>query len=343
MSPGDTAARPRVLVSARAFRDTPGEHWAILEEAGCSVRIPPSPGRLDESEMAEQIAGCDGAIVGTEPVTARVIASAPRLRAISRLGVGVDNIDLEAATAAGVVVTVTAGANAVAVAELTLGLILALARGITRHDARTSQGNWQREIGAEVAGRTLGIVGAGRIGRELAVRARALGMRLLYTDPRRLQAEEETGLGLSHLPLEDLLRASDFVSLHAPLVAETARMIGREQLAIMKSTAYLVNTARGGLVDETALAEALGSGRLAGAALDVRTVEPPPAPDRLCLDSVILTPHIGSHTTEAILRMSVAAARNLVAVLRGERPDGAVNDPAMPARLPAPWRTAPDG
>ncbi len=332
MNLGDPAGPPTVLVSARAFRDPPGEHWAILEEAGCAVKLSPSAGRPNESEMAEQIAGCDGAIVGTEPVTARVIAAAPGLRVISRLGVGVDNVDLDAATDAGVVVTVTAGANAVAVAELAVGLILDLARGISRHDARARQGEWRREVGAEVAGKTLGVVGAGRIGRELAIRARALGMRLLYTDPRRLRAEDEAVLGLGYLPLEDLLRASDFVSLHAPLTAETVHMIGREQIDLMKPTAYLVNTARGELVDEAALAAALVTGRLAGAALDVRAAEPPHAPDRLCLDSVILTPHIGSHTTEAILRMSVAAARNLVAVLRGERPSDALNDPVRSAK-----------
>ncbi len=314
-----------VLVTARAFRDTPGEHWSVLERAGCHVKTSPAQGRLEEAALAEMIADCDGAIVGTEPITARVIAGAPRLRVLSRFGVGVDSVDLEAATAAGVVVTVTPGANATAVAELVVGFVLALARGIPRYDARTKRGDWQREVGVEVAGRTLGIVGLGRIGRELALRARALGMRVVYFDPVRPPPEEETALGVTHLALPDLLRESDFVSLHALLAPETVRMIGARELALMRPSAYLINTARGELVDEAALSEALLRGDLAGAALDVRAVEPSGANDLLCLDSVILTPHAGSQTQEAIRRMGVMAAENVVSVLRGARPEGVVN------------------
>lgn len=314
-----------VLVTARAFRDAPGEHWSILEQAGCQVKISPSQGRLEETALAEMIADCDGAIVGTEPITARVIAGAPRLRVLSRFGTGVDSVDLAAATAAGIVVTVTAGANATAVAELVIGFVLALARGIPRYDARTKRGDWRREVGAEIAGKTLGIVGLGRIGKEVAVRARALGMRVTYFDPVRPTPEEEAALGVTFLALADLLRESDFVSLHAPLAQETVRMIGANELALMRPSAYLINTARGELVDEAALSEALRRGDLAGAALDVRTVEPSQPDDLLCLDSVILTPHAGSQTREAILRMSIIAARNVVSVLAGERPEGVVN------------------
>lgn len=320
-----------VLISARAFRDTPGEHWAVLERAGCEITISSGAQKPNENAMADMIAGCDGVIVGTEPVTARVIAAAPRLRVVSRFGVGVDNVDLEAATAAGVVVTVTTGANATAVAELAVGSILALARGIPRHDARTKQGDWRRDVGGEISGRILGIVGLGRIGRELAVRARALGMRVLYTDPLRPSQEEEAALGVGYLPFPDLLRESDFVSLHVPLAAETVGLIGPRELAAMRPSAYLINTARGELVDEAALAQALAQGRLAGAALDVRAAEPSQAGDPLCLDSVILTPHIGAHTKEAIGRMGIMAAENLVRVLRGERPDGVANPTAYGA------------
>lgn len=314
-----------VLVTARAFRDAPGEHWAVLERAGCLVKLSPSQQRLEETALAEMITDCDGVIVGTEPVTARVIAAAPRLRVVSRLGVGVDNVDLEAATAAGVVVTVTAGANAAAVAELVIGFVLSLARGIPRYDARTKRGDWLREVGVEIGGKTLGIVGLGRIGREVALRARALGMRVVYTDPLRPSPEEEAALGVAPLALPDLLRASEFVSLHAPLTPETARMIGARELALMQPSAYLINTARGELVDEAALSEALRRGYLAGAALDVRAVEPSQAGDLLCLDSVILTPHVGSQTREAIRRMSLMAAENVVGVLGGARIEGAVN------------------
>lgn len=314
-----------VLVTARAFRDTPGEHWSILEQAGYQVKISPSQTRLEETALAEMIADCDGAIVGTEPITARVIAGAPRLRVLSRLGVGVDSVDLEAATAAGVVVTATAGANATAVAELVIGFVFSLARGIPRYDTRTKRGDWRREVGVEITGKTLGIVGLGRIGIEVAHRARALGMRVVYSDPVRPARAEEAALGVTHLALPDLLRESDFVSLHAPLAPETARMIGSRELALMRPSAYLINTARGELVDEAALSDALRRGEVAGAALDVRVVEPSQADDLLCLDSVILTPHAGSQTREAILRMSITAARNVVCVLGGERPEGVVN------------------
>ncbi|MDQ7841945.1 MAG: phosphoglycerate dehydrogenase [bacterium] len=314
-----------VLVTARAFRDAPGEHWGVLERAEFKVKISPSQVRLEEIALAEMIAECDGAIIGTEPITARVIAGAPRLRVLSRFGVGVDSVDLEAATAAGVVVTTTVGANATAVAELVIGFVFSLARGIPRYDARTKRGDWRREVGVEIAGKTLGIVGLGRIGTEVALRARALGMRVIYSDPVRPAREEEAALGATHLALPDLLRESDFVSLHAPLAPETVRMIGARELALMRQSAYLINTARGQLVDEAALCEALRKGQVAGAGLDVREVEPSQADDLLCLDSVILTPHTGSQTREAICRMSVMAAENVVRVLGGERPEGVVN------------------
>lgn len=314
-----------VLVTARAFRDAPGEHWSILDRAGCQVKLSSYPGRLEEIALAEMIAECDGAIVGTEPITAGVMACAPRLRVLSRFGVGVDSVDLAAATDAGIVVTATAGANATAVAEMVIGFVLALARGIPRYDARTKRGDWRREVGVEIAGKTLGIVGLGRIGKEASLRARALGMQVVYSDPVRPAREEEAALGVAHLALPDLLRESDFVSLHAPLAPETVRMIGASELALMRPSAYLINTARGELVDEAALSEALRKGGLAGAALDVRTVEPSQPDDLLCLDSVILTPHAGSQTQEAILNMSIAAARNVVSVLNGERPEGVVN------------------
>ncbi len=323
-----------VLVTARAFRDAPGEHWGILERAGCLVRSSPAQQRLEEAALAEMIADCDAAIVGTEPITARVIAAAPRLRVLSRLGVGVDNVDLDAATAAGVVVTVTPGANAAAVAELVIGFALALARGIPRYDVRAKRGDWRREVGIEIAGKTMGLVGLGRIGREVALRARALGMRVVFCDPVRPSPEEESALGVVHAELRDLLRESDFVSLHAPLTSQTAGMIGAREIALMRPTAYLVNTARGELVDEAALAEALRNGGLAGAALDVRAVEPSAAGDPLCLDSVILTPHAGSQTREAILRMSVAAAENVVRALDGVRLDSTVNPAVYDAGQP---------
>ena len=317
----------RVLVTPRSFRRETGEHKRIMEEAGCVV-VESSTGRpLRSSEMVNLIGDVDGAIIGLDQVNAEVIAAAPKLRVISKYGTGLDNIDLDAATQAGIVVTYTPGANHVSVSELTMGLMLALARHIPQHSSSVKAGSWERGRGVELAGKKLGIVGLGRIGMAVARRARAFDMHVLYYDVCRRKNAEAEGW-LDYADLDALLAESDFVSLHCPFTPEWGTMIGKAQLRAMKPTAYLVNTARGGLVDEAALAKALQDRWIAGAASDAFVNEPPTDSPLLALDNFVASPHVGAVTCESVRRMAVMAARNTVLVLQDQRPS-AVANPAV--------------
>ena len=252
-----------------------------------------------------------------------LLAAAPNLRAVGRVGVGLDNLDLPALRERGVVATYAPGTNAVSVAEYVIGAILEFRRGFARASASLHRGEWDRQgaIGGEAFGTTLGIVGLGDIGARLAHRAQVFGMQVLATDPvvhEGSLAVQEFGVTL--VELDELLASSDVVSLHAPLVDATRDLVNARTLARMKPSAILVNTARGGLVDEAALAEALRAGRLAGAALDVRRQEPPGEDDPLRgLPNVILTPHVAGVTRESMRRASLHVAQDVLRVLRGER------------------------
>ncbi|MHB8521666.1 MAG: hydroxyacid dehydrogenase [Limisphaerales bacterium] len=235
-------------------------------------------------------------------LTSELLAAAPRLLGIGRVGVGLDNIDVAAASKLGVVVVSPVGANAASVAELTLGLLLALARRIPKADRSTKAGGWDRRgcNGIEVEGKTLAICGFGRIGQLVATRARAFGLRLLVFDPFVKAGSpilRDIGATLC-VRIEEVLQEADFVTVHCPLSPETRHLFNSATFAAMKRGAFFINTARGGIVDETALIAALRNGQLSGAALDVREVEPPSArTDLEQLDNVILTPHIAAHTT----------------------------------------------
>ena len=251
-------------------------------------------------------------------------SNAPRLRLISILGTGTDNIDLAAATRRGIAVTNTPGVGAASVAELTLGLMLALARAIPVSDARLRQGIWQHVEGPELAGKTLGLLGLGTIGGYVARLGQGVGTRVIGWSFARDFARAER-LGLELVEPDDVFRRSDVVSLHLRNTPEVRGLVGARQLALMKPTAYLINTARGALVDSSALAEALRSRRIAGAALDVHTEEPL-APERnpfRDLDNVILTPHIGAVTREANARSRAMPVDNIIAFLEG-RPQNVV-------------------
>jgi D-3-phosphoglycerate dehydrogenase len=314
----------KILITARSFRKTEGPHKQILRDAGFELVESPNEQPLAATELAGWLSDVDGAILGLDAVTEDALAAAVRLRVISRYGVGVDAVDVAAATRHGVVVTITPGANSVAVAELAIALLLALSRSIPYHDRVAKQGKWSRVQGMELSGATMGLVGLGRIGREVAQRAAALGMRVLAYDPL-LPTEGFAGLPVEPCSLADLLAASDAVSLHLPLTADTRNLIDAQALARMKPTAYLINTARGGLVDEAALNDALVAKKLAGAACDVFAQEPPDAGGLVSLDNFIAAPHIGSATAQTTLRMGLMAAENALAVFRGERPAGVVN------------------
>ena len=319
---------PKVLVTARSFRKMQGDHWRVLQDAGCEIVTPKQDQPLKEAEMISLIGDVDAALVGNDAVTEGVIAAAPRLKVVSKHGVGVDNVDVPAATRAGVIVTNTPGANQVAVAEMAVALIMAMTRKLAYHDTVVKSGGWSRIIGTELEGKTVGLVGLGRIGKEVVLRLEGFQVKFLAYDvyqDNTFAAEH----GVRFVVLDELLAESDIVTLHAVLTAETQSFMGEKELARMKPGAYLVNTARGGLVDEQALYRALAENRLAGAGLDVFAEEPPTNSPLLQLgDKVLLTPHLGAQTTETVLRMGKMAAENIVQVLRGERPVGLVNPDA---------------
>jgi D-3-phosphoglycerate dehydrogenase len=282
--------------------------------------------------MCEVLSEAHACIIGADPVTEAVLDSAPHLRLVAMHGVGVDHIDVEACTRRGVMVTSAAGSNTRAVAELTLGLMFCLARGLVGHHQATSSGRWERSIGFELRGKVVGLVGLGRIGREVAGLARAVGMRALAHDPWG-DPEQARRLGVRLTTLDEVLSGSDFVSLHIPLTPATRDLIDSRALARMKKGSYLINTARGGLVDEAALAAALRSGHLAAAAVDTFTAEPPVDSPLLDLPNVVLTPHIGAYTTEAVASMSLMTARSVVAWLDSKTPPGLVNPEVMTGGL----------
>jgi D-3-phosphoglycerate dehydrogenase len=315
----------KILVTARSFRNVEGEHQEVLRRAGYELVFSPHDRPLQPDELTELAGDAVAIVAGLDHFTRAVFERTPQLRVVSRFGVGVDNVDLEAATEHKVVVTITPGANSVTVAELTMLLMLALSRHLVLHDRWVRSGSWKRASGVELMGGTLGIVGLGRIGREVAARARAFGMRIVFTDPVLPPEDLVRALEATALPLDDLLSTSDVITLHLPLSAETHHLIGARELALMKPSAFLINTARGGLVDEEALYAALKEGRLAGAAFDVFEKEPPGASPLLQLDNFIATPHIGSATVQTTRRMGWMAAQNALAVLEGRRPEGVVN------------------
>jgi len=259
-------------------------------------------------------------------VTAEALADPGLLKVIGRAGTGVDNIDLDAATAAGVVVMNTPGGNSVAAAEHTLALLTSLARHLPQAASDLKAGNWNRKryLGTEVTGKILGIVGLGRIGREVALRAQGLRMDVLGYDPYVTDAAA-TGLGIGPRSLPDLLAESDFVTLHIPFSPANRHLIDRDAIARMKPGARLINCARGGLVDEAALATALDSGHLAGAALDVFEAEPPDAGGVVGMPGVIATPHLGASTREAQVRVAVEICKKVKNFLLEGRAQDAVN------------------
>ena len=280
--------------------------------------------QMKEDTLVRLVPEADGLITALEPVTARVLSAAPRLRVISATGVGYDHIDVAAATQRGVTVCISAGSNHQSVAELTLGLMIALARDITRGDRVLREGGWARLGGPELRGKTLGIVGLGRVGKSVALLARAFGMQVLANDVA-LDHTFATTHCIDYVPLQKLLPASDVVSLHCPLLPATLRLMNAKTLALMKRTAYLINTARGPVVEEAALVRALRAGQIAGAALDVFEAEPSIGAELRELPNVILTPHMGGSADEALARMVELALLNVTQVLDGAEPVFRVN------------------
>jgi D-3-phosphoglycerate dehydrogenase len=311
---------------------------AILESRG--IRAAFVPIRTPPDEVRDLIAreGFDAIISRTIKITAEAIAASPRLRIISKHGVGVDNIDVEAATARGVVVTAARAGNAQSVAEHVFAMMLCLAKRILPLDAGLRRGQWLKEghAGGELAGKRLGIVGYGSIGRIVAPLARAFGMMVAVYDP--YVAADAVPAGIRrHERLDVLLAEADFVTLHCPLTKDTRGIVGAAQLRRMKPTACLINCARGGIVDEAALAAALKDGAIAGAGIDCFEREPAPADSPLwAMPNVVVTPHAAGSTAEAFDRVAVQSVENVLAVLDGRPLDPAcVVNPAVLAKRSA--------
>jgi D-3-phosphoglycerate dehydrogenase len=289
--------------------------------------------RTTKDTLAGEIVTAEALVVRSATrVTADLLETAPKLVVVGRAGVGVDNVDLEAATRRGVLVMNTPGGNAPSVAEHTVALLLALARRIPMLDAAMHAGRWEKSkgIGTELRGKTLGLIGMGRVGSEVAKRTRALEMKVLAYDPYLTEsAAREAGVSL--VPLDELFAQSDYISLHTAFVPETERIINAQSLSKMKKGAQLVNTARGELVDEAALAEALSSGHLGGAALDVFKVEPPKDSPLLAMTNVVATPHVGGSTVEAQEEVGTLIAQQVRDYLSGGIVRNAVNLPSLSA------------
>ncbi|MDP9406798.1 MAG: phosphoglycerate dehydrogenase [Actinomycetota bacterium] len=316
MSP---AGRPVVLVAEEL---APGA-LALLGE-DCDVR---SVDGADRAGLLPALGAAEALIVRSATrVDAEALAAAPRLKVVARAGVGLDNVDVAAATARGVMVVNAPQSNIVTAAEHAVALLLACARHVAPANAALKAGEWQRSrfTGVEVADKSVGVVGLGRIGVLFAQRMSAFGTRLLAYDPYVAPARAAQ-IGVHLVPLDDLLRQSDFISIHLPRTPETVGLIGERELRLVKPSVRIVNAARGGLVDETALAAALAEGRVAGAGLDVFATEPTTASPLFGFDSVVVTPHLGASTLEAQEKAGLAVARSVRLALTGEFVPDAVN------------------
>ena len=323
---------PKVLIAPATLAGIDGPYLKVLRDAGFDLVFPGLDHQMSEDELLQHIKGMPASIAGSEPYTRRVLDANPQLRVIARAGVGYDAVDVKAATERGIAVTITPGTNQDSVAEHTFALILALAKDLINQHLGTRAGQWPRRSNVPLRGRTLGIVGLGRIGKAVAVRGAAFGMPMLAYEPCP-DAAFVKQYGITLVPLDQLLRASDYVSIHVPLTAESRDLFDRRRLALMKPTAYLINTARGGLVNEADLQAALRAGKLAGAALDVFEQEPPPITPLLEMDNVVLTPHAAGVDTQSRDDMALSAARAVVALSRGEWPAEQIVNPEVHARF----------
>lgn len=301
----------KVLTTPRSYGKTDPAVFEMLEKAGLEVIRNETGGILDREAMKRLLADCEGVIVGVDPLDAQVMAAAPRLRAIAKYGVGVDNIDLEAARARGIKVSRTVGANAEAVADYAMTLMLAVARRAAAIDARCRRGDWGKITTRDISGGILGLLGLGAIGRLVARRAQGFGMTVMAYDPF-WDEDYARANGIVKASPEEICAQADVISLHLPLTEETRGTIGAPELAQMKPDAILVNTARGGLIDENALLDALAAGRIYGAGVDAFAQEPPEDPRWFTLENVVLGSHCAASTDGAARNMGRMATENLI-------------------------------
>ncbi len=316
----------KVLVTGRL----PGEVMAVIKKAH-RVEAHGEDRPMERQRLLDMVGDKEGLLcMITDRIDEEVLDRAPNLKMIANLAVGYDNIDVPAATVRGIPVSNTPGVLTDATADITFALILSTTRRVVEGDRKTRAGEFRfwaplHFLGREVSGKTLGIIGMGRIGRAVAKRAKGFDMQLLYHSRRRLEVFEEKELGVVYADFNDLLEQSDFVSLHVPLTDKTHHLIGLRELRTMKPSAYLINTSRGPVVDEEALVEVLREGKIGGAGLDVYENEPALTPGLTALSNVVLLPHVGSATIETRTGMGLKAAANLLTGLTGKRPPDCLN------------------
>jgi D-3-phosphoglycerate dehydrogenase / 2-oxoglutarate reductase len=323
---------PKVLIAPATLAGVDASFLRILTGAGFEVVFPPGAWQLSEEELLGQLKGVSAALAGSEPYTRRVLKAHPQLRTIARAGVGYDAVDTAAATECGVVVTITPGANQDSVAEQTFTLILALAKGLISQHLATKSGKWPRQANLPLRGRVLGIAGLGRIGKAVALRGECFGMKLLAYEPvpdREFIAKHNITL----TTLERLLAEADYLTLHVPLTPESKYLINQKTLSLMKPSAFLINTARGGLVCEADLIEALQKKRIAGAALDVFEQEPPPHSKLFELENVVVTPHVAGVDLQSRDDMAESAARSIVDLSQGKWPAEKIVNPEVREKI----------
>jgi D-3-phosphoglycerate dehydrogenase / 2-oxoglutarate reductase len=321
--------RPRILLTTTSFQDTPGDHHDRLSATGWDVVTARGP--LSEADTLAAVGDVDGYICGDDAISRQVLEKArPRLRVLSKYGIGVDKIDVASCTEFGIPLLFTPGVNHTTVAEHAFLLLLALEKNLLFHTDSVRSGGWKRQTGHELLGKTIGIVGLGRIGREVAIRARAFGMQPVGYDvhwDEAFAAEQGVKRAAS---LDEVFAAADYLSLHTNLTPETRDLVRAETIAEMKPGVIIINCARGEIVNTPDMATALATGKVRGYGTDVLDAEPPPADHPLTkLPNCLVTPHVGSRTFESVQRQAMAAVENLVRAMHGEQPLAQVN-PEVP-------------
>lgn len=311
--------RRKILITPRSFGKTSNVPFEMLKKYDYEIIRNESGKPYEESELINIIKDIDGIIVGLDKITSNVLKNAKKLKVITKYGVGMDNIDIEEAEKLGIKITFTPGANKESVADLAFSLMLCLSRNVIKLDNIVRSNKWEKIVGYEVYGKTLGIVGTGSIGKGVAKRATGFDMKILAYD-KYPDYDFADKIGMKYVDKKTLLEESDFITLHIPLSDETYHFIDEEEFNIMKNTAYIINTSRGGIINENALYNALKDKKIAGAALDAFEEEPPLNSKLFELDNVILSPHCGASTKEATDRMGIMAVEGLISVLEGMEP-----------------------
>ena len=321
----------KILLTTTSFQDTPGAHHDLLAQTGWEIIRARGP--LSEADTLALVGDIDGYICGDDAITRKVLEKArPKLKVISKYGIGVDKIDVKSATEFGIPVLFTPGVNHTTVAEHNFLLLLALEKNFLFHTDSTRSGSWKRKTGHELLDKTIGIIGMGRIGREVAIRSRAFGMKVLGFDhhwDEKFATQYDIQQAKS---LDDVLKNSDYISLHTNLTPETRDMISAKSIAKMKKGVLILNCARGEIVNTNDMAAALKSGQVGGYGTDVLDHEPPAADHPLLkLPNVVCTPHVASRTFESVVRQATTSVKNLILAMNGEKPIAQVN-PEVPVK-----------